>query len=471
MRVLRSVLVVGVCCLPLAIFACVGDTSVPPVVDAGADAGVDTGTQDAAPDAVGDVAPPDAGPKCNYPDGGVPGVLDQTFQGGVHAEAADPQAGDVDPSGNIYVASNATNCVSGSSGADIAVFKYLPTGLPDTSFGTGGRFCIDLGGKQQVPWSVRADPAGGSILVTGASGILSFLSEAILVARVKTNGTLDTTFGTQGIYSQPVAGITKPIAYGLAFDTSAKPAKLIVVGADGDQFQANVGGFVLRLTAGGQVDNGFHTGTPVTELTATTGYYGAAADAAGNVFVTGSSRGASRDLIVRKLTVAGQPEVSFGTGGTATFAQLSDPMSEGRGVLALANGKVIVAGLREAEAGTEFIARLTGAGALDTSFAVASTFPGVLLVPSLTFQSDYTFTMLSPRCDGQYLLGGYTGAGTKMAVGRVSTAGTLDPNFGTTGLAVSSTGGSPLNAVEDPVTSRIILIGRSDPAFLERYNP
>ena len=127
--------------------------------------------------------------------------------------------------------------------------------------------------------------------------------------------------------------------------------------------------------------------------------------------------------------------------------------------------------MRENETGTEFVAQLTAAGALDATFAVASATPGVLFIPSLNFQSDYAFTMLSPRCDGQYLLSGYTTAGAKQAVGRVSTTGTLDPNFGTTGLAISTNAGIPVNAVEDPLTGRILIMGRTVPLALERYNP
>jgi uncharacterized delta-60 repeat protein len=479
-----------------AVYGCVGDSSIGTgPTDAGSDApsadagggsdaeGMNTSDASDATTSVseaGSDSGADAGKQCVYvTDAGAPGTLDQSFSNATHAEVLYSAGGDVDAQGNIYVLGHVNNCIDGTSGFDIAIYKFLPTGAADTGFGQSGKICLgvphDATVGEERGRALRVDPSG-NIVVVGGTGSGGWNSARILVARVKPAGTLDTTFGTNGIYTAAVPGLTNnfPVAYGVAFDQSVSPPKIVVAGGDGDEFKTDVGGIVLRLNSTGQADNGFNGGSPIVDLNATA-FYGVAVDASGNVFVTGSTKQTTppnRDMIVSKYTVAGAAANGFGTGGKATLSQLStNSFSEGRSIVALPNGSLVVTGLGDSEGGTLFTTRLTSAGAIDTTFASQESVKGVLRLAALSANTDYQFEAMRPRCDGRYLAFGYETS--LQAVARIATAGALE-TFGDAGLAVSATPNSaPIAAVEDPTTGRIVIIGRDGTGqlLLERYQP
>ncbi len=487
----RSLLLFVVPVLALAaVHGCVGDSAITAGADGGQDASVAEGgntTDGQSPqaDAGADAAMvtdggADSGPQCIYvTDAGGGGTLDQSFANVTHTEAVSVVSGDVDSAGNTFVVGAPTNCLSASSDYDFAVYKYGPTGAADNSFGTAGRACAGVANTASVgserPYGLRVDPAG-NIVVVGTTGNGGFNPVQIVVARFKPTGQLDATFATNGVYSVAVAGTTFPTAYTVAFDTSVSPPKLLVVGADGDPFKANTAAFVLRLTATGQADNGFNGGAPIVDTNAT-GYYGVTADGAGNVFTTGSAK-PNRDLIVSKWTPGGTAAV-FGTSGKATLSSVSTAtgggmaFSEGRDVHVLSDGKLIIAGLQEAEQGPVFVAKLTAAGALDTSFAATSAIKGVLMLPNVILNTDYEFSIMRTRCDGKLLVTGSVGVGQSYAVAaRVIGTGALDA-FGDAGMAVSSVVGLGVGVGEDPTSGRILLMARNGlgQLQLERYQP
>jgi uncharacterized delta-60 repeat protein len=478
-------------------YGCVGDSStVAPAVDGGG--GQDASTSDAgsadaqgmnggdasdgstpATDGGGADSGMDAAKQCIYvTDAGAPGSLDQSFSNATHTEVQYTADGDVDAQGNIYALGHLVNCIDGTSGFDIAIYKYLPTGAADMGFGQNGKICLgvphDATVGEERGRTLRVDPSG-NIVVAGATGNGGWNPVRVLVARVKPAGTLDTSFGTNGIYTATVSGLTNgyPVAYDVAFDQSVSPAKILVTGADGDEFKTNVGGFVLRLNSTGQADTGFNAGKPIVDLDAT-GFYGVTADTAGDVIVTGSANPATkgqRDMIAAKYSVAGAPVTGFGMAGKGTYASLSTmSFSEGRSIAAVASGRVVVAGIGNAEQGPIFTVALTSTGAIDTTFASQETVKGVLRTPSLIMDSDYEFETMRQRCDGRYLVFG--SMIPVQAVARVSTAGALEA-FGDAGIAASSSMAAPLAAPEDPTTGRIVLIGRdaNTNLVLERYQP
>jgi len=427
-----------------------------------------------------DASEDDAG-QCAYVEGGAPGAPDPSLSNATHAEATLITSADVDAQGNIYALGLVQDCLGPASDFDIAVFKFTPSGASDTAFGTAGRACIgapvsaSLGSERG--YVVRIDPAG-NVVVAGTTGNGGFTPVQVFVGRFTPTGQLDGNFASGGVYTALISGIAKPTAYAVAFDRSVAPARIIVAGADRVQFTAPVGGFVLRLTDAGQLDNGFNGGAPITDTNAA-GFFGASVDATGNVFVTGSARPQRGPLVVRKWSSSGAPDNLFGTGGRATIPALSAPpgdagFGEGRGVLVGPNGNVVVGGI-QADDGPVFLAQLTPAGALDTSFAAASSVPGALFLTGLSMNSGYEFSLVRARCDGRFLVTGYVGAGAsqRMSVARVSTTGTLD-SFGVGGFASSSvTTTIPVGAPEDPTTGRVLLIGRDGTSRLrlERYQP
>ena len=122
--------------------------------------------------------------------------LDYTFisngKASVHfASENDCQAVAIQSDGKILVAGNA---IVGPN-RDIAVARFLPNGLLDSSFGTEGKVITDFFGGADVARSIAIQP-DGKIVVAGdaeAGG-----HENFAVVRYNPNGSLDTTFSGNG---------------------------------------------------------------------------------------------------------------------------------------------------------------------------------------------------------------------------------------------------------------------------------
>jgi uncharacterized delta-60 repeat protein len=92
--------------------------------------------------------------------------------------------------------------VPGTGAGDVALVRYNTDGTEDSSFGTGGKVLTDVTpGSTDRGEKVVLQP-DGKILVVGTT------SNALLVARYLTNGTLDNTFGTGGIAQAIVPGMS-----------------------------------------------------------------------------------------------------------------------------------------------------------------------------------------------------------------------------------------------------------------------
>jgi len=103
---------------------------------------------------------------------------------------------------------------------------YRENGLPDTSISGGGKQILDFGGADNV--SALALQQDGRILVAGAAGTKKFA-----LVRLKSDGTVNSTFGTSGVASAPLNGHG-----GYAYDLVVQSTGRIVVvgnGHDGSQ--------------------------------------------------------------------------------------------------------------------------------------------------------------------------------------------------------------------------------------------
>src|SRR5690606_23759439 len=94
----------------------------------------------------------------------------------------------IDPTGKIIN-------VSGGN-----VRRFLPDGTVDTSLGVNGLSPLPVGpGTSMVFSYIQVDPVGKIILYGSAS---SSSSKWLLLARYNANGTLDTTFASDGMYER-----------------------------------------------------------------------------------------------------------------------------------------------------------------------------------------------------------------------------------------------------------------------------
>lgn len=139
----------------------------------------------------------------------------------------------------------------GSGYYDFLIARYNADGTLDTSFGTGGRTKTDLGDGYQDGASTAALQRDGKIVSVGAALPNSFDLDFSLI-RYNPNGSLDTTFGTNG---KVVFGLESLHDEELSDVAIQSDGKIL---AAGDSNSANNSGFLLwRFNLNGTRDTSF----------------------------------------------------------------------------------------------------------------------------------------------------------------------------------------------------------------------
>ncbi len=182
---------------------------------------------------------------------GTNGKVITDFSGSAYAQALA-----LDSSGRIVVAGNNITNVS----SNFALARYDTDGNLDATFGTNGKIITDFGGDDYV--RALAIDTSGRIVVAGSfyptPGIAS--SDFALV-RYKTDGSLDTTFGTNGKVTTDFSGHNDR-GEALAIDGQGR----IVVGGysfyQNDRFYSDFA--VARYNTDGNLDATFGTNGKVT---------------------------------------------------------------------------------------------------------------------------------------------------------------------------------------------------------------
>ncbi len=302
-----------------------------------------------------------------------PGAFDPTFDGDGKQTVPFDLGGDgydfaaaiaVAPDGKIVLAGNAEVAADNS---DFAVARLNADGTPDMTFGDGRStfgFSITDGAT-----GVTVQP-DGKIVVAGYTDVLG--SPDFVVARIKDNGFFDTDFGTGGYHILPfdLGGSKYDVAHSVALQTDGKIVVAGVVQIDG----ANYDFAVARLNTDGTLDSSFGVGgkrifgsSGVDEAS------GVAVQPDGKIVMAGTIDAAgTSDFLVARLNSNGLLDTGFGTGGFRTIAfDLSGGEYDAASAVALQpDGKIVVAGVAEVTDGNgDFaLARLNANGTLDTSF-------------------------------------------------------------------------------------------------------
>lgn len=300
-----------------------------------------------------------------------------------------------------------------------------PTLTPDTTFNGGNPVLLDFPepagatANGSMGSSAVGRQSTGKVIVAGfhfASSGMQSLAD-FDVARVNANGTLDTTFGTNGYATiDPVAGNSN-----LAFGMTIQPDdKIVVVG------QAGSGLGVARLTADGAPDNTFGTSGVVADGTKQGGS-AVAVDANGNLDVV------TFGGTVVRYTPTGTVDTSFGTSGETTSL-----VTSARALVIQPDGKIVIAGQNSFNPSTAVVARFNADGSVDTGF-------GTNGVTNIT-PNGGNESLSSVVLQGTDLLVGGEASGGSNLLARLTSNGVLDPTFGNGGRVIDSSG-TGLNAL------------------------
>ncbi len=361
------------------------------------------------------------------------GTLDSSFGTGGQVVTllpwqAEARAVAVQSDGRIVVAGFSNG---GSALATLA--RYQANGSLDSSFGSGGIATSNFGNTNDI-YEAQAVTlqADGKIVVAGSSGL-----RGIFAARFLANGSVDTSFGTQGQMRIYVA----LVAYAVILQSDGK---ILFGGGAAPSYPCPACSKVVRLLSNGTLDSGFGNGgvatvsfTDGTDLSIT----GLALQADGKIVA--SARRISYDPVndpapgvgVARFLTNGTLDSSFGTGGRV-LTNLGSAQDQAGGLVLQADGKIVLAGSSAINGTPQFaLARYTTNGALDNTFTgggIARTELAPGGSAAYAIQRDATGRLVVA---GGVVLGGN---GTAMVVARYQASGAPDPTHTATATPTST---------------------------------
>ena len=254
----------------------------------------------------------------------------------------------VQPDGKILVAGTALV----DSTYDFALARYNADGSLDASFGSGGKVTTEFGAAdatQSDQSQALALQSDGKIVVAGYSSTKKSggeVSTDFALARYNADGSLDTSFGTDGKVTTHFGNGNDRI-YKVALQSNGK---IVAMGRSFSATNREVDFEVARYNADGSLDESFGNGGKVrTDL----GYgeygYSGAVQPDGKIVVAGyvyapavGDAPASQDQLVVRYNADGSRDTSFGRDGVVRTDIGGE--DQAYAVALQSDGKIVVAG-------------------------------------------------------------------------------------------------------------------------------
>jgi len=312
----------------------------------------------------------------------------------------------VQANGKIVVAGQVCASPTTKGACDAALARYNSNGTLDTSFSTDGKVATDYGGSINDAKGGIAIQPDGKILVGGS--MYNGKDNDFAIYRYHANGNLDTTFSNDG---------KAKIGFGVGRYDSVEDivlqsnGKILVAGSTCNANKENCDWAILRLNSNGTLDKTFSgDGLLITNLGANDKAWGVALDPVNErIVVVGTKYTSTQSYFaVARYTTTGGLDTTFRSTGKFAFSVLSGSDSSTSDVLVLANHKIVITGSAKNGSLSDFaLVRLNGNGDFDTTFngngKVTIDFGG----------DDFGLGIGLQPSDGSYVLAGYTDDGSQ----------------------------------------------------------
>jgi uncharacterized delta-60 repeat protein len=382
------------------------------------------------------------------------------------------------------------------AGLAIALFLIVPRpahaapGDIDPTFGRHGVTVLTFG-REFAQGSAVAVDAQGRIIVAGTAGPSADAAPEIAVARLTSEGTLDSSFSGDGTVTVPLPA--KSEVGGVAIDPSGR----IDVGA-------TTGGelFAVRLSSGGALDPGFSDDGVASLPTGGSASGGDLALDPNGSIVVGATGCLAADchFAVARFTPDGVPDTSFSGDGVVTTEFPGGAVL--RSVAVAADGRIVAAG---SVGGDSALTRYLPNGDLDPAFGgqgratVSAYTSGALDIvlddaeritelgaagslvrllddatldptwPGIQFQLPREGGLGADGADGFFVGGRFGGCSRgcipiDTSVAHVDSSGTIDPSFGSHGKIAVLDLGSQSDGASDVIADsegRPVVVGFS----------
>lgn len=304
----------------------------------------------------------------------------------------------------------------------VTSLSYAQSGVLDTSFGTNGFVNTVVNGTYNYSKGSIVQP-DGKIVVVGQAGEAS--TYKAFATRYNTDGTLDTSFGTNG--SQVVAvGPVKSFATDVALQADGK---IVVSGYTWDDVTGDI--FVIRFNADGTFDNTFGSDGISIADNSTDVSETVAIQNDGKILVGGYT---DDNFTVARFNTDGTIDTSFGANGWS-MAQFGSP-SYTRDLALQADGKIVLSGFAIGSVYQFAAARLNADGTIDNTFGTNG-----MVAFNIGSGNDFG-EAVAVQNDGKILIGGHkwiSNIGLKhdLAVVRLNADGSFDNTYGNNGVAIA----------------------------------
>lgn len=349
------------------------------------------------------------------------------------------------------------NATNGSR--DFVITRTIANQI-DATFGQGGKTSIDFGGLHDAPSGLLVLP-DQSILVSGYSAALDGSAARFSLAKLKMNGELDTSFGSNGKMHYLTSGYNVGARVALQAD-----GKILFVGRQGKTTPI---GTLIRLLPDGSQDSSFATSEfPMLAL------YSVDIQADGKPVVAGIYQPAGVPIsgAVVRFGKDGGVDGTFGTRGDGLQAvSYGRTTSQAARLKVLSNDKILVCGTSYntngyfvGSAADLSIARLQANGTPDL------TFNGGLGYNVIDLGKTEFARALAIQSNGKIVIGGESMQGTSVTaplasdigLARLTEDGMLDSSFGSGGLLHFNLGApSTLSAIAVAGDGKILAAGQA----------
>lgn len=363
----------------------------------------------------------------------------------------------IQPDGKIVVAGDTGFFhLGGGDRTSIIVARYNADGSLDATFGNNGIVITAIG--QHSLGNAIALQDDGKIVVVG-EGQLS-QGQSFAVVRYNANGSLDGSFGNGGVVTTLIG------TRGFLTDVAIQPDGKIVASGNAT-IPGGIGGVttttVARYNTDGSLDVTFDGdgvtqaippgfGFPVAGIPS-----GVALQQDQKIVVAGDcDLGALTDFCVSRYNSDGSLDSTFDGDGIAITSFDAVFGSSARDVLIQPNGKILAAGVRFVTNGVEAVlARYNDDGSRDTLFdgdGRVITATSQLRIAAIALQSDGKILAVGDSSDGAVL---------RITVLRYKLDGTLDNTFGNGGIVTTPIGtlGGNGNAIAVQPDGNIVVGG------------
>lgn len=327
------------------------------------------------------------------------------------------------------VAVGSTNIPGPFSQSEICIVRYNPDGTLDTSFDTDGKVITQLSSGGNEEGNAVAIQSDGKIVVVGQSP--GTIYDEIIILRFNTNGSLDSTFGNNGLV---IADINSKDD--VSFDVLIQPDGKIVITAS-TRF-GTTESFLLRYNIDGSLDNTFgNTGVGwIQDALARK----MAIHSDGKIVVACPYLiGSTGVFYTVRFDTSGNYDNSYGTTGKI-ITDITSGVDQATCISIQGDGKIIAAGSSSDGTNHSFsLVRYNSDGSIDETFSD----DGIVITP--IGSSNAIINSIDIQSDGKIVATGYAamnGNTINIAIVRYNSNGSLDNTFGSNGILTPSIGTS-----------------------------